>query len=174
MDTLNRRKEIEKILSKNSNPIKGADLADKFNVSRQVIVQDIAILRAKGLNIIATPQGYLLPKFENKNIVKVITSKHHSNIEEIKEELSIIVDMGGKVLDVIIEHPVYGEIRGIINISSRKELDEFIYELESTNSQGISSLTNGVHFHTIEVKNKEIYEEIVKKLKEKGYLLKCE
>ncbi|SHH30226.1 transcription repressor NadR [Tepidibacter thalassicus] len=172
MDTLNRRKEIEKILNNSIEPIKGADLADKFNVSRQVIVQDIAILRAKGVNIIATPQGYLFPKFENKNVIKVITSKHHSNIKEIKEELSIIIDMGGKILDVIIEHPIYGEIRGIINVSSRKELDEFIHKLEITNSQGISSLTNGIHFHTIEVKNEDVYCEIIKKLEDKGYLLK--
>lgn len=172
MDTLSRRKAIEENLIIGEVPIKGSELAERFNVSRQVIVQDIAILRAQGLNIIATPQGYLLPRFENKNLVKVITSVHNSNIEEIMEELSIIIDMGGKIIDVIVEHPVYGEIRGVVNISSKKELNEFIEKLSSKNSIGIASLTNGVHFHTIEVKNDDIYNEIVKKLEEKGYLLK--
>ncbi len=174
MDTSNRRREIEKLLSTGHDPKKGSELAEKFDVSRQVIVQDIAILRAKGLNIIATPQGYLLPKYENKNIVKVITSVHGGNIQAIKDELSIIVDMGGKIIDVIIEHPVYGEIRGMLNITSRKEINDFIDKLEDTNAQGISSLTNGIHFHTIEVKSEEIYVEIVNKLKRKGYLLKDE
>lgn len=174
MDNLNRRREIEYILNSNDSPIKGSYLAEKFNVSRQIIVQDIAILRAQGLNIIATPQGYLFPKFENKNLIKVITSIHSSNIEDIMEELSIIIDLGGKIIDVIVEHPVYGEIRGIINISSKKELNDFIDKLNNKDSKGIASLTNGVHFHTIEVKDENIYVEIVKNLEEKGYLLKCE
>lgn len=172
MDTLNRRKAIEDILISQEHPIKGSDLAEKFSVSRQVIVQDIAILRAKGLNIMATPQGYVLPKLKNENLIKVITSNHKSNIEDIKEELEIIIDLGGKVIDVIIEHPVYGEIRGIMNICSRKDVNDFIEKLKNKNVKGICSLTNGLHFHTIEVKNEDIYDEIIKKLDEKGYLLK--
>ncbi|MCT4508565.1 MAG: transcription repressor NadR [Tepidibacter sp.] len=171
MDTLKRREVVEKILKENSHPIKGAKLADDLNVSRQVIVQDIAILRAKGINIIATPQGYIIPNMIKEDLIKVIMSKHHSDINEIKEELEIIVDMGAKVVDVIVEHPVYGELRGVINISSRRELNEFIQKIEKEDSKLMSSLTNGIHYHTIQVKNEDVYQSIIEELDKKGYLM---
>ncbi len=174
MDTLKRREALERILKESTNPIKGSRLASDLNVSRQVIVQDVAILRAKGINIMATPQGYIILSTVKEDMIKVIMSNHHCSIDEIKEELEIIIDMGAKVLDVIVEHPVYGEIRGVINISSRKELNEFIYKLERENSKLISSLTHGIHFHTIEVKNDGVYEDILVELDKKGYLIKNE
>ncbi|WFD10308.1 transcription repressor NadR [Tepidibacter hydrothermalis] len=172
MDTLKRRESLERILKESTNPMKGASLAQDLNVSRQVIVQDIAILRAKGINIMATPQGYIIPSIVKEDMIKVIMSNHHCGIDEIKEELEIIIDMGAKVLDVIVEHPVYGEIRGIINISSRKELNEFVDKLESEDSKLISSLTHGTHFHTIEVKNDKVYQDILTEMDKKGYLMK--
>ncbi|CAH2215309.1 transcription repressor NadR [Tepidibacter aestuarii] len=172
MDTFKRREALERILKESTNPIKGAKLADDLEVSRQVIVQDIAILRAKGVNIMATPQGYIVPNIVKEDMIKVIMSNHHCAIDEIKEELEIIVDMGAKVLDVIVEHPIYGEIRGIINISSRKELNEFVDKIEREESKLMSSLTNGIHYHTIQVKNEEVYQDIIKELDKKGYLLK--
>ncbi|KXZ40774.1 hypothetical protein SAMN05661008_01820 [Alkalithermobacter thermoalcaliphilus JW-YL-7 = DSM 7308] len=170
MDTVNRRKNIEKLIYESNNPLKGSYLSKLLNVSRQVIVQDIAILRAQGVNIIATPQGYIIPK-TNNSIIKTIASNHFT-IDEMKDELEIIVDNGGKVIDVIVEHPIYGEIKGILNISSRRDLDEFIEKVKNTKSQPISKLTNGIHFHNIEVKDNESYISIVNKLKEKGYLIK--
>ncbi|WP_099192400.1 transcription repressor NadR [Tepidibacter mesophilus] len=172
MDTLDRREAVERILKESSDPIKGAKLAYDLNVSRQVIVQDIAILRAKGINIMATPQGYIIPSIVKEDMIKVIMSNHHCGIDEIKEELEIIIDMGAKVLDVIVEHPVYGEIRGIINIASRKELNEFVDQIRRKDSKLMSSLTNGIHYHTIQVKNENVYQGIIKELDKKGYLLK--
>lgn len=170
MDTLTRRRELEAILFQNDNPIKGSDLASMFNVSRQIIVQDIAILRAKGLNIFATPQGYIMYK-ENKKLIKTISCKNHNGIDDIEDELQVIVDMGGKIVDVIVEHPVYGEIKGMLNIESKRDIDEFLNKLRDTRSSGLSSLTQGIHIHTIEVKDENIFNEIVKILKEKDILL---
>lgn len=104
MDSKERRKEILRLLKEKDNPIKGIDLANKLGVSRQIIVQDIAILRAKGERILATPQGYIIPMEKENKLVKTIVCKHTKN-EEIEDELKIIVDMGGKVLDVVVEHP---------------------------------------------------------------------
>ena len=170
MDTIKRRKELENILAASEIPIKGSHLASKLSVSRQVIVQDIAILRAKGLNIFATPQGYIMYK-DNKKLIKTISCKNHKDIGEIGDELRIIVDMGGKIIDVIVEHPIYGEIKGMLNISSKKDIDEFVYKLKETKSSGLSSLTNGIHIHTIEVKDEETFNEIIKNLKDKNILL---
>ena len=170
MDSNERRKKILSIIKKRTEPIKGTDLAKQFNVSRQIIVQDIAILRAAGEQIIATPQGYIFP-FSSKSstIKKTIACCHKS--KEMFDELSILVDMGAKILDVIIDHPIYGEIKAILMISSRRELKEFISKFERLQAEPLSSLTEGVHLHTIEVSNESIYKEIVLKLSQKGYLI---
>jgi uncharacterized protein len=170
VDTLKRRNDLEDILIESDYPIKGSHLASKLGVSRQVIVQDIAILRAKGLNIFATPQGYIMYK-DSKKLIKTISCKNHESIDEIDDELGIIVDMGGKVIDIIVEHPIYGEIKGMLNISSKRDINEFLYKLKQTKSSGLSSLTNGVHIHTIEVKDEDTFNEIIKILKEKKILL---
>ena len=172
MDARDRRKEILKILDESEKTIKGLDLAKELGVSRQVIVQDIAILRAKGERILATPQGYIKARSsENKNIVESIVCKH-SNNEEIEEELQIILDYGGKILDVIVEHPVYGEIKSPLQIASRYDLDEFLKNLEETEAEPLSALTEGVHIHTIEVESEEVLRKIKEKLLEKNYLIR--
>lgn len=174
MDSSERREEILKFLKKKDGPIKGMDLAEIFDVSRQVIVQDIALLRAKGEDILATPQGYLISdNIKDDKLIKTIVCKH-SGYEEIEDELKTIIDLGGKVIDVVVEHPIYGEIRSPLMISSRLELSEFMRSLEKTNAEPLSSLTDGVHIHTLEVEDENIFKKIVEKLHEKGYLINCE
>lgn len=170
MESKQRRIQILEQLKSSKNPIKGIKLANKFNVSRQVIVQDIAILRAKGENILATPQGYINGIEENKYIKKRIVSKH-SGYEAIEDELNTIVDNGGRVLNVIVEHPVYGEIESPLMISSRLEIKNFMKNLKEFNAEPLSTLTDGIHIHTIEVLNESIYCEIEKELKRKKYLI---
>lgn len=170
MDSDRRREEILKVIQGRTQPIKGTQLAKLFNVSRQVIVQDIAILRATGENILATPQGYIFPFSATPPTLKrTIPCQHKA--DEIFQELSIIVDMGGKVLDVIVDHPVYGEIKANLMISSRKELNDFIHTFERLQAEPLSSLTESTHLHNIEVPNEEVYREILNRLKEKGFLV---
>lgn len=170
MDTTQRRIEIEKRLLNTEIYLSGTMLAEEFNVSRQVIVQDIAILRAKGIPVIATPQGYMIAKaFSHEGIKKVIKSTHHT-LEELEEELQIIVDNGGSILDVIIEHDVYGEIKADLNITSKKEIKSFIKALSSSVSRPLSTVTNGVHFHTIQIRNEQDYADIIEELSKKKYL----
>lgn len=170
MDANKRRNNIIDILNKDKEAIKGADIAKKFNVSRQVIVQDIAILRAKGSDIIATPNGYIILNNESLGIRRTIVSQHQYN-KDIEEELNIIVDLGGKILDVIVEHPIYGEIKGQLMISSRMDVSEFIKKVKENNAEPLSTLTDGVHIHTIEVPSEEIFEKIEYQLKIKKYLV---
>ena len=166
-----RRKKIMEILGAAKNPIKGTDLADRFGVTRQVIVQDIAILRAAGENIIATPRGYImLNPIKPGTMTKTIVCRHHTN-EEIEEELTAIVDLGGSIIDVIIEHPVYGEKRGVLMISSRKDVKDFMKSIDDEHAQPLSSLTGGVHIHTIEVRDQASYERIREELKRRGFLV---
>jgi transcriptional regulator of NAD metabolism len=172
MDANERRQEILNILSKSERPVKGTDLSEQLEVSRQVIVQDIAILRARGENILATPQGYLIPKIHKKRrLTKTIVCTHKNNIE-LEEELRTIVDLGGRVIDVIVEHPLYGEIKSQLQIGSRHDLELFIDSLEITKAEPLSSLTGGVHLHTIEVDDEDALRRIKEVLLEKKYLIK--
>jgi transcriptional regulator of NAD metabolism len=166
-----RREKILSDLKKSNSPIKGTELAQKYNVTRQIIVQDVALLRARGENVLATPQGYIIPKIgEDNKIIKKIVCKH-SGYDEIEDELRTIVDLGGRIIDVIVEHPVYGEIKGALEISSRLDLEEFISSLRKTNAEPLSSLTEGIHIHTIETRDEESFKRIKKSLKDKGYLI---
>jgi len=164
-----KRQQLLDLLLNASEPIKGQSLAEHLEVSRQAVVQYIAIIRASGVNVIATHTGYMIPKLpENAEHIKTIYSTHED--EHIREELEIIVDMGGKIIDVIVEHPVYGEIICPINIKSRYEIDNFLDDLEKHNAKLLSVLTGGHHRHTIEVPSEKVYQLIVDKLREKNYI----
>ena len=169
MDSNERREKILLSLKNSSQLIKGTDLAKQYNVSRQIIVQDIAILRATGENILATPQGYLFPFPSASTIKKTIACRHKA--QGIFDELAIMVDMGAKVLDVLVDHPVYGEIKANLMIKTRKDLNDFVKSFKELKAEPLASLTEGVHLHTIEVPDEETYKEIIEKLKEENYLV---
>ncbi|NLP37433.1 MAG: transcription repressor NadR [Firmicutes bacterium] len=173
MEAVERRGKILQLLKKKNKPVTGAEIANRFGVSRQVIVQDIAILRAAGQEIIATPQGYMLPKTEKSEHVSMVIACCH-NREQIVDELGIVVDLGGKVLDVIVEHPLYGEIRGNLMIASRRDINIFISQLADKQAQPLAILTDGVHLHTIEAPNSEVMKEITSALREAGILVSQE
>ncbi|HHY78281.1 MAG TPA: transcription repressor NadR [Clostridiales bacterium] len=164
-----RREKIFNILKERSIPITGADLSKITGVSRQVIVQDIAILRAKGYNIIATPQGYMLLNDKKNKIQKVIACCHDK--EGMRKELEIIVDNGGKVIDVIVEHPLYGEIKAMLMLESRLDVERFMKHYEDSDTKPLSALTGGIHLHTIEVPDEISYNHIIRDLEKHGYLI---
>lgn len=164
-----RRLVIEK-LTQTGDPITGSDLADLFGVSRQVIVQDIAIIRAKGVPVLATSNGYLIQsKSDPDKVIKTFVSKH-DGFDRMEEELLIIIDYGGKIIDVIVEHPVYGEIVGTLMISTRDDVSKFVEKVKATDSKPLSSLTKGDHIHTIEVPSEKVFQLIMNELREKGFV----
>ena len=165
-----RRKEILDILEKAQSAISGDNLADIFEVSRQVIVQDIALLRATNKNILSTNKGYILynPQVNPKNTKRIFSVFHTS--EGIREELYTIIDCGGKVLDVVVEHEIYGQITVDLILKNRKDVDDFMEKLSKNNSQPLNILTNGHHYHTVEAESEELLDLIEAKLQEKGFL----
>jgi hypothetical protein len=165
-----RRNKIIEILNSATSPVAGSTLASDLNVSRQVIVQDVSILRAKGIEILATARGYMiLGKEDYPRFNKTFAVRHH--IGQMEHELNLIVDAGGKVVDVIVEHPVYGELKGNLMLKSRREVQEFIKSIEDTGSKMLSDVTDGVHLHTIEAETEDTLTHIEDTLKKAGLLL---
>lgn len=169
MKASERRQKLLDILNNSARPVKGDELAETLNVSRQVIVQDIALIRAKGDDIIATPHGYIVYG-KNISISKVIKCKNHSNINEFYEELKTIVDLGGSIKDVIVQHPIYGDIKVELNISSNRDIDEFMKKASEKEFKQLSILTKENHIHTIEATNQKIIEDIVEELRKRDIL----
>lgn len=151
-------------------PAQGGELARRFRVSRQCVVQDIAILRASGNQILATPQGYRLPEQASRAFRAILACRHEP--ERTEEELQILVDHGVKILDVLVEHPVYGELRGSLMIESRADLQDFLANIRTTKAALLSSLTHGVHLHTVEASREPMISRAKAKLHARGFLLK--
>jgi|AntRauTorckE6833_2_1112554.scaffolds.fasta_scaffold00145_34 hypothetical protein len=171
MEAKKRRDSLIKKLKDEIKPITGSKLANKYGVTRQIIVQDIALLRAQGYEILATSQGYVLKNNMGlKTYSRTIACKHGK--ENVKEELMIIVKHGAKVKDVKVEHPIYGEISGFLMLQSSKEVEDFLNNTDKFEASLLSSLTEGIHLHTIEAINEDVLDEIIKELDRKGYLLK--
>ncbi len=169
MEGTKRRKTIIEDLTKNQQPITGSKLAKSFSVSRQVIVQDIALLRAEGHKIISTSNGYMI--YEKEIEYTRLLALNHTK-EDIREELQTIVDFGGTVINVMVEHPVYGEITADLMLSSRKHIEDFIDRLEQDGSIPLMRLKSGEHYHLIKAFNESMMNDIEKALDEKGFLVK--
>lgn len=165
-----RRKLILELLRQLSEPITGSELADQMDVSRQVIVQDISLLKAKEYPIIATSQGYLFLRRSEPDMKTRTIACRHSR-QQTANELNLIVDCGVTVIDVTVEHPFYGEITGSLMIRNRMDVTRFIDKLEKTGASLLSSLTGSVHLHKLEAPANERLDAAVRLLKKAGYLL---
>ncbi len=167
--TQSRRDAIIELLQTGSEPVTGSCLAKKYDVSRQVIVQDIAVLRASGYNIVAASNGYFIPSEVKKDLlIKTVVCQH--DCSRIGDELKIMLEYGCKVLNVIVEHPVYGEIIGQLMIDSKRSLSDFLKKVETASALPLSALTEGEHIHTIEVPSEKIYQALVRDLRENGFI----
>jgi transcriptional regulator of NAD metabolism len=173
MKTEERREKLLKILESTDKPKIGSKLAERFGVSRQVIVQDIALLRARGEEILATSQGYLIPGNAGMETVSTTIACRHDN-RQVNDELMTVVNHGGKIVDVIVEHPIYGDLKGMLMIQSPADVDNFMENYRDNQASLLASLTDGVHLHTIEALNEQVIERIKEVLKSKGYLLDTE
>lgn len=160
-----RQKKMAELLRKSEQPLSGNYLSEKLNVSRQIIVQDIAALRSKGYPVLSTPKGYILQQQGVSKVFKV----YHTD-EETEQELNLIVDLGGEIEDVFIYHKVYGEVRAKLNIGSRRDVQEFCEALRAGKSSPLKNATSGFHYHTVWAKEKKILRLIEQALKEQGYL----
>lgn len=170
MNAEERRKFILSTLGEANKAISGSQISKTLGVSRQIIVGDIALLRAGGKNIISTPKGYILNDMKDStDIVKTIACRHNKNCTE--DELNIIVDEGATVVNVIVEHDVYGQITGDLYLSSRRDVKDFMKKLNDESINPLSQLTDGIHLHTIKCKSEEVLKNVIYQLNESGYLL---
>ncbi|AYD39055.1 transcription repressor NadR [Clostridium fermenticellae] len=169
MNSVQRRKYIEELLNKSDEPQKGHVIAEKLGVTRQIIVKDIAILRAEGKKVIATPDGYIIPRQDNNLVRKVIAVSHKP--ADIEDELETIIKYGGIVEDVIVEHKIYGEIKAMLMLKNFYDIENFMINVNKYNSEPLLILTGGLHLHTISAENHGIIKNILKELKIKNYLV---
>lgn len=168
MDGDNRRKKLISILSKANTPVSGDKLAATLLVSRQVIVQDIALLRASDHMILSTNRGYLMYPTEEKIHSRMFHVSHTT--EQIQDELYAIVDCGGLIKNVCVEHEVYGMIQADLNISSRRDADIFIKKVRDSHAVPLKVLGSDIHLHTVEADDDAILDEIEASLNRLGFL----
>lgn len=157
-----RRQEILRVLSAEKEPVNATRLAEKFEVTRQIIVADIALLRASGENIRAEHKGYVLDKPVGEIHRKIVC--RHSK-DAVTDEFYAIVDNGGKVLDVQVEHKIYGIISAELSIASRYDADQFVKAVGSTGATQLADLTGDVHIHTVSVRDEDTFERICERLR---------
>ena len=166
MNADERRKAIANLLTTEQKAVSGAALSAEFGVSRQIIVQDITALRSSGYDIISTHNGYLVQKTPLKERV----FKVYHTTERTEEELNLIVDLGGTVVDVFVWHKVYGRMHAPLNIYSRAQVKQFIDGVHTGKSTELMAVTGGYHYHTIRAESESVLDQIEKALSEKGFL----
>lgn len=163
MDAVTRRERIKELLAGRKQPRSAAALAKELGVSRQVIVGDVALLRAQGCAIVATARGYLLePPVSQARYIGTIACRH--SLEDTEIELLAVVERGGEVLDVTVEHELYGEITGRLGIATREDVEAFMASVRGQRARLLSELTGGVHNHTIACKDAAAFRDIVAQL----------
>jgi len=168
MNQLERREEIVRLLAQSDGCISASRLAAHFGVTRQVIVSDVAILRANGRKIFATQRGYALERAPEHDHLESIACRHR--MDQVLDEFYAIVDNGGSVLNVVVEHPLYGQISADLNIASRYDAEEFVLKAKQVNANQLCDLTGGFHFHMIRVPDKAAFQRITDALARLGIL----
>lgn len=164
-----RRQAILDLLKQSPQPVSAGALAKQFCVSRQVIVGDVALLRAAGAEISATPRGYVV-QTAPAGLLRQVACRHDS--ADMEAELNAMVDQGCTVLDVIVEHPIYGQLTGPLQLSNRYQVSQFIARCRSEDAAPLSQLTEGIHLHTLSCPDQESYQRVCQALEELGILLR--
>lgn len=169
MDGAQRRDTIMEMLRVSDQPISGGEFARRLGVSRQVVVQDMALLRARNKNILSTNKGYICFQPDVKKTFQRCVKVCHPT-DAIQSELYAVVDAGARMLDVTVEHSIYGSISVDLLIENRKDADEFVRKLEAGDTRPLKELTDDVHFHTLEASTEEALERAIEALRSKRFL----
>ncbi|MDE7087412.1 MAG: transcription repressor NadR [Clostridia bacterium] len=167
MQAHERRAEILSLVGNSQNPVSANFLSEKYSVSRQVIVQDIALLRAQGYGVISTNRGYVLGS--GLGAERIFKCRH--TLQELVKESEIIISLGGKVQDISVNHRVYGKISARLELTSLRHAEELYRSLVSGASKPLMSVTDGYHYHTVCADNEETLDKIENALREAGYLI---
>lgn len=155
------------LLGNAESPIPAGVISERFAVSRQVIVQDIAILRANGYGVISTNRGYVLGG--KKRAERVFKCRH--NLEGIVDEGYLIISLGGKIEDVFVHHRVYGRIAARLDLITTTHVEELYRSLVSGASKPLMSVTDGYHYHTVSAGTEAQLDGIEQALRDGGFLI---
>lgn len=166
MKAVERRKAIVNLLLSSTDAISGGKLSEEFGVSRQIIVQDITVLKGSGYDILSTHNGYIIQKSPLKERV----FKVHHTTEQTEDELNTIVNLGGTVVDVFVWHKVYGKMVAPLNIFSPMHVKQFIEGVRSGKSTELMNITGGYHYHTVRAESEEILDKIANALEKRRYI----
>ena len=167
MKVAERRKAIVNILLSAKEPVSGGELAQKFDISRQIIVQDITVLKGTGYEILSTSQGYVMQK---SPLAERVFKVRHTT-EQTEDELSCIVDLGGTVVDVFVWHKVYGKIEAALNIFSQMHVKQFLEGVRMGQSTELMHITGGYHYHTVRADSEAVLDRIEAALTERDYIV---
>ena len=170
MDAKKRREELLKLLRMDIKPMSATNIAERFAVSRQIIVGDVALLRAAGHDIVATQSGYVLNKTTEPDETDTYIIACNHDKTALQNELYTVVDFGGTMVDVAVDHPVFGNITQELNIANRFDADNFLKQVALTGGKLLSALTDGAHLHTIRCQNPDAYRRILAQLREQEIL----
>lgn len=165
-----RREQIVHVLKSSNVPVSGINLAKRFQVSRQVIVQDIALIRAKDIHIYSTNKGYII---DNKQEVTRVFKVIHTD-SQVQTELETIIDLGGWVKDIFVYHKVYGVVKADMNIHSRRDIKEYLDKIKSGKSSLLKNVTSGYHYHTVVADDERTLNLIQDSLYQLGFLAKLQ
>ena len=152
-----RRQAILEHLRQSSRPVSAGYFAERFSVSRQVVVGDVALLRAAGADISATPRGYIILK-TGPGLTRQVACRHDA--AGMEAELNAVVDQGCQVLDVIVDHPIYGQLTGSLQLSSRYDVSQFLSRCAQADARPLSDLTGGIHLHTLSCPDEAAFQRV--------------
>lgn len=167
MKAAQRREEILSLIGNSRNPVSANFLSERYSVSRQVIVQDIALLRAQGYGVISTNRGYVLGS--GLGAERVFKCRH--TLQELIKESEIIISRGGRVEDIMVNHRVYGKISARLELSEPRHAEELYRSLVSGASKPLMSVTDGYHYHTVSADCEETLDDIGNALRQAGFLI---
>lgn len=163
-----RRQAILEYLRQSSRPVSASYFAERFSVSRQVVVGDVALLRAAGADISATPRGYIILRAAG-GLTRQVACRHDA--AGMEAELNAMVDQGCAVLDVIVDHPIYGQLTGPLQLSSRYDVSQFLSRCTEAGARPLSDLTGGIHLHTLSCPDEAAFQRAREVLRNLGVLL---
>ncbi len=161
-----RRKALLAMMRETEKPLSGTALGKRTGVSRQVVVQDMALLRTEGYPIISTARGYLMEA--SKGCTRLFKVCHTT--EQVEDELTTIVDLGGTVVNVMVNHRIYGKLDAQLNIKNRRDVAKFLDDINTGKSTPLLNVTSGYHFHLVSAETEDVLDEIEEALREKNYL----
>ena len=133
-----------------------------------LLVEQNALLRAAGADISATPRGYVILR-ETGGLVRQVAVQHDA--AGMGEELNAMVDQGCTVLDVIVDHPIYGQLTGPLQLSNRYDVGQFLSRCAQSDARPLSELTEGIHLHTLSCPDEAAFGRVCRELRRLGVLL---